>query len=282
MLIFSCTKTHPRNERGAEAYFDYNPEIQIDKGDKVTIDIKGKVFDENHKPLLAAEVRIGEKTAYTNCYGEFTFYDVEANEKYALVTVEREMYFKGYRNFTPKTNEENELSIMLLKKELVGTFDSERGGRVEVAGDHSVTFVPGFTYALRSQNDPIEVYQGKVSVYATYIDPTSEVIDDMIPGSLVGVNSNNQRVDLISYGMLNVELFGENGEKLQLAPKSEAEIRVKVPESLLEQAPVEVPLWYIDDKKGFWVEYGMSTLKDGYFVGNVSHFTPVNVDEGVF
>ncbi len=253
---------------------DYDPTLRLELGNAVNATFTGRIVDESLNPIQDVRITIGSKKTYTDGQGHFSILNADVNERYALITAEKDSYFKGYRNLKPLLKISNELEIMLLQQEIVGSVDSEQGGSVYVNDrDHSILFESGF---VNEWNQP---YTGEVTVMAKYIDPLGTYIDMLIPGSLRAVDKDNKEVRLISYGMLNVELYGEDNQRLQLADGSEAVIQIKAPENNKRAVISEIPLWYLDDHKGYWIEYGMSEYKDGYYIGKVSHFTPTNVDD---
>ena len=253
---------------------DHDPELSIDLGDEVLANFQGVIVNEDRSPMANVVVTIGGQQTQTNDLGKFKFNKATVNDEFALVTAEIDNYFKGYRNLTPSVVETNEVQIMLRKRTIIDQINSEEGGTVYIQDrNHKIEFQAGF---VDEYNQP---YKGQVQVAAIYIDPLGENIDLEMPGSLKGVNEKNIAVNLISYGMLNVELYGDQDQRLQLADGSLAEIYVKAPSTDKRRQLAEISLWYLSDQKGYWVEYGMSTYKDGYYVGTVSHFTPVNVDD---
>jgi len=258
---------------------EYDPELRIELGKEVYASFYGQILDEMLHPVEGALISVGESEVYTDKDGFFRLDKAQVNEYYALLTVEKLGYFKGYRNVIPKLKRSSEIKIMMQEKVKVGSIVAETGGQVYIEGqDHSVSFQPGFVDEWNNE------YEGIVQVYAKYIDPHGEYIDLLMPGSLDrAVTRDNEEVALISYGMLNVELYGSEGERLQLAEGSFAELSIKAPESRFKSIghPEDVPIWYLDDMKGYWIEYGMATLINGQYVGKVPHFTPTNVDEPI-
>jgi protocatechuate 3,4-dioxygenase beta subunit len=102
-------------------------------------------------------------------------------------------------------------------------------------------------------------------------------------GDLAAVRSDNSAVQLITYGMTEVNLTDNNGNPLQLKNGTEAEMTFPVPAGKDKNPPATIPLWYFDDDRGIWVEEGTATLKGNVYVGKVSHFSWHNIDtwEGI-
>ncbi len=48
---------------------------------------------------------------------------------------------------------------------------------------------------------------------------------------------------------------------------------------MVENAPLTIPLWYINESTGYWVEEGEAILEGNKYIGNVNHFCFWNCDE---
>jgi hypothetical protein len=80
-----------------------------------------------------------------------------------------------------------------------------------------------------------------------------------------------------SYGFADINISA-NGKELKLADGKKATLTYPVAASQKANAPATIPLWYYDYDKGQWREEGAATLQGDKYVGEVSHFTPWNVD----
>jgi len=78
---------------------------------------------------------------------------------------------------------------------------------------------------------------------------------------------------LQTFGMMQVELRGSGGEKLQIAKTHTAQIKMQIDASQMATAPSSIPLWHFDEAKGYWTEEGSATKVGNQYVGNVSHFS---------
>ncbi len=78
--------------------------------------------------------------------------------------------------------------------------------------------------------------------------------------------------------MLNVELRGSAGQKLNIKEGHTAEITIKIDDSQTATAPSSIPLWHFDEEKGYWKEDGVATKVGNNYVGEVSHFSWWNCD----
>jgi hypothetical protein len=80
---------------------------------------------------------------------------------------------------------------------------------------------------------------------------------------------------------LSVELSDSAGNRLNLAAGRTADIRIPLA-TRAANPPASVPLYYLDESTGRWVEDGVATLHDSaagrYYAASVRHFSIFNVD----
>lgn len=242
-------------------------------GQMITTSFGGEVIDETRNPIAEATVRIGGQTTTTDKNGLFRFNNIEVDGDWANIKVEKEGYFIGSRSLAPTAGSTNSVEIMLLTEEIIGSFSAATGGTVTLASGAKVE-IPANGIMDANGNS----YTGTVDVAAKYIDPTSDDIGSMVPGSFDATNSDNENVTLESYGMLGVELKTPTGAALQVEEGSMATITIPVPADLQGNAPTTIPLWHFDEEAGIWVEEGEATFNGTEYVGTVGHFSFWNCD----
>ncbi|MBO6517002.1 MAG: carboxypeptidase regulatory-like domain-containing protein [Bacteroidia bacterium] len=245
------------------------PQYKIELGDEIVRTVTGTVYDFQGNPLPNATVNVMGSETTTDEQGLFVVPNASVFKRLAYVTVEKSGFFQGSRSFFP-TSGINEVSIRLLKKESVGTIDTDLGGSVEFE-DVKLEMGAGFQTAQGAS------YTGDVQVFASYIDPTSEHILEEMPGSLRGVGPDGEDL-LATYGMLAVELEDAAGNSLQLAPGNSSTITMPIPPQLAGISPSTIPLWHFDQEAGYWVEDGEAKKVGNTYVGSVSHFSFWNID----
>jgi hypothetical protein len=249
-----------------------NPNVAV----PISATLQGNVFDENKLPAAGVTVKVGSKTTVTDVRGYFRIYDAALDKNASLVVAEKTGYLKAFRTFRA-TSGVNQVVIELIKKTLAGTVNASAGGTVSLSNGSKVALpANGFVKASGSG-----AYTGTVNVYSSYIDPTADNIDEVIPGSFMANDKNNNRVTLASYGMMAVELESAAGEKLQIAPGSKAILTTAIPTTLQAAAPATISLWYVDEATGIWKEEGTATKNGNTYVGDVKHFTYWNCDVSV-
>ncbi|WAC02181.1 hypothetical protein N7U66_20840 [Lacinutrix neustonica] len=117
-----------------------------------------------------------------------------------------------------------------------------------------------------------------MAVYIYYLDPSNPNVEALMPGNLQAENANGEARVLETYGMINVELKGDAGQKLNIADGSVAEIELPLDPAQTGIAPSIISLWHFDEVYGYWVEDGEATLVEGKYIGEVSHFSWWNCD----
>ncbi|MDF2187809.1 hypothetical protein [Paraflavitalea sp. CAU 1676] len=241
----------------------------------VDAQISGRVIDDQKLPVSGATVKVGTSILTTDINGEFKFSKVQVDKTAALVLIEKAGFFQGIKTLIVETGKEHQVVIQLIRKTTTGTITGSAGGTITLPdGGGSIVFEPN------SMMNPANKagYSGAVSVSAFFINPTAENFQEIMPGTLRGVDANNNVTGLQSYGMMAVELSGANGEKLQLAGGRKATLRFPIPTSLQGEAPTTIPLWSLNDTTGLWREEGIATKQGNEYVGTVGHFSFWNCD----
>lgn len=274
MLLFSACRKNIEKIIVEET--QYVPEI-LEKWEQdvqnVKGDLTGFVADEFGTPVIAATVKMGNLMTTTDTYGHFFFKNVQMNAKGSFVRVEKSGYFPGSRRFFAIKDVENRVKIELMAKSFSESFEAQNGGTVNIAGGSSIVFAPNSI-----QMDDGTAYSGIVKVAAKWLDPTDPHTLDRMPGNLQGVDRLSEEVVMTTFGMIVAELQSEAGEKLNILKGKTATIKMPVPVTLLANAPAEIPLWSYHESYGMWAEEGLAKLENGFYVGDVSHFSYWNCD----
>ena len=109
-------------------------------------------------------------------------------------------------------------------------------------------------------------------------------------GSQTQAKNTTAISQLVSYGMVDVTLFGSSGEELNISIKSPAFVEIPItngdlPETYhLNSGDTQVS-WSFDPVLGIWVEEGVGTVveEDGktFFQFEADHFSWWNCDQGL-
>ena len=242
--------------------------------EKVTASIKGRVTDENNKPVNNASVVAGTSTATTDINGFFELSNIQLAKNAGFVLVEKTGYLKGCRTIFTNSGIVNNVEIQLIPKTNRGNFAANAGGNIVIQSGTSVSFPASGVINATTK----AAYTGTVNVIGAYLDPTDPKLSLIMPGNLVGLTTTNEQKVLQTFGMVVVELEGSGGEKLNLATGKTATITMAIPASLQASAPATIPLWFFDETKGLWKEEGSAAKQGNNYVGTVSHFSFWNCD----
>ena len=240
-------------------------------GNLTNSDFMGRVVDLQKNPVSGATVQIGNSTIDTDMNGVFIIRDAKVYEKFAFIKVEKVGFLHGSRSVVP-TAGINQVQIMLLPQTVTQTVSSGTARTVSLSNGAAVDLSGAYSNADGSD------YTGDVQVTLHLLNPTDEDMQQQIPGMLLAENLENEARMLETLGMVAVELRSETGEKLNLSEGTTATITVPLDPETLVGAPNEIPLWYFDEEKGYWIEEGSATLQGTNYVGTVSHFSFWNCD----
>jgi hypothetical protein len=241
-------------------------------GSEIAKDFIGQVVDINNNPLQGVAITIGTKTALTDVNGVFIVNAATVHEQFAYITAEKVGYFDGSRSLVPSPTGKNNVRIMMIANTPTATIQSDEASEVSLP-DGSKVSVDG---AFQDENG--NGYSGTVSVAVYHLKASEEKLDKLMPGMLYGQTEMNQEAILETYGMLNVELRGATGQRLNLSDGHTAEILMPIETSQLGSAPTLIPLWHFDEARGYWKEDGVATRVGNNYVGDVSHFSWWNCD----
>ena len=240
----------------------------------VTATITGRILDESGQPVSAAAVKAGSAATTTDINGSFRITNVSLDKNAGFIKVEKDGFFQGSRTIIVNAGVVNYISLQLIKKTVAGTVSGSSGGNITVPTGGSINF-GGNSFVNTGTNS---TYTGTVSVSAFFINPAASNFNEIMPGTLRGINTSNQETGLQSFGMMAVELTGAGGEKLQLASGKTATLTFPIPAALQASAPATIPLWSFNDTTGLWKEEGSATKQGANYVGTVSHFSFWNCD----
>jgi len=258
MLLFSC--------RTDEFTDTINTPIFVETN------LSGVVMDTDHQPISEAIVSISGITAETDQNGVFNFRNIELLSDGSLVKVFKTGYFDGFIFADGQPGDQSYLETILIERQ-AQEFQSSTGGTITMNGGATITFEPNSI--VTGGGSP---YSGIVEISTHYYDPSSDETAFTMPGDLRAIDQNTNFVQLMTFGMMAVELRNPSGVELQLAPESKATLNFPIPsESDFIQNEL-IPMWYLDEDSGTWIEEGSAIVKGNLLVGEVSHFSFWNCD----
>ena len=236
-----------------------------------TVDLTGFIADPDGNPVSGASVRYDSEEAVTDDNGYYILGNVEASNEHASLQVAKNGYFSGSRTF--RTSKEGTVFHRTTLVPL-GTPLSFAGGSGSVANN-----LVSISFPENSVKDELtgDLYTGEVEVFIKHIG-TDEF---SMPGDLTSINENDELEILHSYGMVFVELYAEDGRKLNVADGMTASMTYEIPSDLVSTAPETIKMWWYDYDAGAWREGGAATREGSRWIGEVSHFSCWNFDLNV-
>lgn len=261
LILSACRKDSTTTELDR-----FDPDIQIN----FETTVEGYVADVDGDPIENATVSILNNDTKTDEYGFFKIFGL-LGENHGVVSIQKDGYFNQVKTIIPSKNSINRIVVRLIEKENGGSIIGSEGGEIIIQGESKIQFQPNSFI-----NSSGESYTDKVIVTYFYVDPLDPELDMNMPGNLMARDNDDELNILQSFGMVNIEIEGNFGERLEITKP--ATLTMEIPQSLLANAPNEIPLWYFDENSGYWIEEGSALLDNGSYVGNVHHFTFWNCD----
>lgn len=284
MTFASCSKIQDLLNEGDDDDDDsggINPP-ELVEGRMEDIALSGIVRDASGTPIEGVSIVSGSSAATTNTDGFFEFDQIQvvsAQNDRSVVRFSKAGYFDVVRSMDADDAEGASWEVVMCKKEnndftSVKTYSSSSDQTLQ-AGEMKID-MPQDGYKVDGTGLS---YTGKVKSEMVYLDPNNERFSEMMPGGdLAAVRSDNSSAKLVSYGMTDLNMYAENGDKLQLKDGSKAKLTFPIPAGMGENPPASIPLWSFNEKTGLWEEEGSAALQGNVYVGEVAHFSWVNLD----
>lgn len=238
-------------------------------GDAASRSFIVEVFDATNNPVNGADVKIGSITAQTDAKGIAVIKNAAVFERFAYATVKKAGYIDGSRALSPAAGTSN-IKIKLFSDKVTATVNSGAVSNVSLPNGVKVTFDGNF------KTETGTPYTGQVNVILNGLEASDPDLFRKMPGMLFARNAAGDARLLETYGMLNVELRGSAGQKLQIANK--AQIEMNITSAQLSTAAATMPLWHFDEALGYWKEEGLANKVGNKYVGEVAHFSWWNFD----
>lgn len=286
MTFASCSKLQDLLNEGDDDDDDdggINPP-ELVEGRMEDIALSGIVRDASGTPIEGVSIVSGSSAATTNTDGFFEFDQIQVvsvlNDR-SVVRFSKAGYFDVVRSMDADDDAADGASweVVMCKKEnndftSIKTYSSSSDQTLQ-AGEMKID-MPQDGYKVDGTGAS---YTGKVKSEMVYLDPNNERFSEMMPGGdLAAVRSDNSSAKLVSYGMTDLNMYAENGDKLQLKEGSKAKLTFPIPAGMGENPPASIPLWSFNEKTGLWEEEGSAALQGNVYVGEVTHFSWVNLD----
>jgi hypothetical protein len=252
--------------------------------------VAGIVVDTEGNPIFGVSAIAGGNTVITGADGVFIIPDVAPSSR-LLVSFVKDGYAKNYSYVSLESFETVNTNITMLPITGEATVDSSIASEVSIEGST-------LSFAANSfVTDSGETYSGNVRVQVTNLNPhTSDSVAS--PGDLSAISFTNDDgasksattpSQLVSYGMVDVSLYGEDGEVLNIDEGSPTSVEISIsngdlPETYHLADGESQVAWSFNPEFGKWVEEDTGNIveRDGelFFQFQATHFSWWNCDQG--
>ena len=231
--------------------------------------ILGYVYNEENQPVEGALVEIYGAQTTTDKFGVFHFENKNLDALGTYIRIMKSGYMIGSDKIYPAGGRAYS-KTKLFSLRTFEQLEAKSGGEIMMKRGGSLVFEPESVVDANGN-----IFEGTVQVTGIFLSPQSPALSDEMPGELVGGNLSGIYAALGTAGMFGVEMRSELGEKLQV--RQGKKVRFKIPAES-NQKPATIPMWHFDENRGYWIEEGTATLVNGFYVGEVSHFSFWNCD----
>ncbi len=269
-ILFSCRKDEINISKTVHVeepnvIDGYNTPTEFIKGT-----VYGQILDEQEKPISEVNILLDDYQTQTNKEGFFQLKDIQMNKLGTFLKAEKSGYINGSKVFYPTEGSLNRIEISLIEKDNSKSFSSFSGGEVSVNEEVNLSFTPNsFAY------EDGEIYSGDVFVFAKFFDPSIIGFSNQVPGDLSGLQPSltNKEVSLFSFGILLIELYDAQFQKLSLIEENFVSISLPISSSLAGIAPEEVSLWFFNENIGKWVEEVTAIRIENTYKAELKHLS---------
>lgn len=256
LLLLFTTSCHKESD---------NPVNSEQNTPTVTTTIAGIISDESGIGMSNTVVTAHGQTATTNESGLFVIRDVRVPETRCIVTVKKNGYFTASRAEIPRAGGVTHIRIGLMSNETKYSVEALVGGTVLLKEGGSVQ-LPANGFVMENG----QPYTGTVKIAARWLNPKRDDFYYYLSGDYFALRNNSEKTELLTGGVLRVELSSESGAKIRLANGKKAQLTFPAEAS---QSTEMFPLWYFDENEGIWKEEGQVIRHPSGYTAEVSHFT---------
>ena len=235
--------------------------------------ITGIVFDENHIPVKGAKVVAHGQTRYSDANGIFVFQKISVPKERCFVTITYNNSFAIMRSKPAVAGGVTRLDAHLISYDGVNSetnvFTTGTAYTVNLSDGSSIEFPLGTDFVDQNGTS----YQGNIIVRTSVLDATTDAYSRRAPaGDQIGLDKGSEMLLQTQTGLM-IELSDDNGNPLNLAPNSTANIAAQIPASLQGTAPSTASGYYASTSNGYNNREGGATENGGKYEQTVGHFS---------
>jgi hypothetical protein len=236
----------------------YEPEVFYNTS------LAGQVHDAAGNALQGVEVSITSQSALTDTNGYFELENVSLDATGAPVRFEYQGHFAVAKTILPRLNDWGYQPVVLPSRQPVATFMASAGATVN-RPNLEIRF-PNGGYMKPNGSS----YTNAVTVYAYLNSIDDPDYSAMAPGNWTAIREEGKPGVVAAFGLLSIELEGQNGEQLQFDSIDGASARLDIPDAYLATAPGQTTVWELDEIAGRWRERGIAIREGGAYQFNLS------------
>ena len=239
--------------------------------------VSGLVVDmDTDAPVANARISAAGRSVQSQADGRFTLNGLAASERLP-VQVEATGHGNNVAIVKLPANSSATIRVRLLKLAPTQAFNAEVGATLILPGSPAQAQVPANSLVDALTGAPVS---GPVTASVTNVDPARD--PERMPGGYTTLQNGNVVRAIESFGAIKVDLRDANGRRLQLAPNTDARIRIPL-STRSPNPPAEVPLFHFDEASGRWTKEGVAMLRtapngERYYQGEVTHYSYWNAD----
>ncbi len=237
---------------------------------------QGQVKDsKTGNGLEDVNVTIGDNSTTTDKNGFYTFNNLEKRNT-VTINFSKENYLLGSTQINLKlTSNDNTQSTNYLEYNLYSHDYQYNHTSKETISNSHINFDSDITY-MDINNNP---YTSAISVELSILEDTKKSLLSAFPGGFEGINTDGNKVQFETYGLISILLKDVKGNKLDFANEDTGTLIFK-PISSLNQDTLS--LWYYNYDKGLWIEEGYAELQnDGTYRGEISHLGTWSLSQSI-
>lgn len=236
-------------------------------------EVSGIITNDNNDPLSDVIIKYNDVEYLSDENGYFLIPQTGIPSDGGILYISKSGYYDNYKFILGEAQTRSHIRVHMIEKNLTTTINAINGGEANLDIGAKIIF-PERAFV----DDNNVSYEGEVSIYAHWYDPSSQNLPHSMPGDLRGLSQEGKLVQLATYGMMAVELFTANGQSLQLGEGISATIEFPIPETLQNSAPETIVTWSLNEETVYWEEESTATLVDGKYIAEVTHFSFWNCD----
>jgi hypothetical protein len=239
--------------------------------------VMGKITDENGAAVSSVSVTLDSTTIASNEQGFFVIEQVTAGTDKVL-RYSKAGYVPGTKTVNVVAGQESFANLSLKAVGISQQLTGSAGGTVtddRTDGQNGSIIIPA-NAVVNAAGAPVSSY----TVELTTLLPSDPNYSSLFPGKFLGGSTPGSTANpqpLISYGVVNVDLKDSQGNKVFLASGAKATINFPI-DPAHDPGTSTVPIWYLDENTGVWIQEGTAAKSGSFYTADVSHLTPWNVD----